>query len=60
MPEGHGLQPCTLSIQHVVVPHCPHTGDRRIILVDTPGIAEDPMVDEAQILGRIDGWMKRS
>lgn len=65
MEVGHGLQPCTRSIQHVVVPH-PDTGDnRRIILVDTPGIVDDPTddyphVNEEQILGRVDRWLKRS
>ena len=60
MPVSHGLQPCTRSIQHVVLPHPDRDvgDDRCIILVDTPGIVEDPTdeypkVEEAQILGRV-------
>ena len=65
MEVGHGLQPCTQSIQHVVLRPTDTGDDRRIILVDTPGIVEDPTdkclkVDEAQILRRVYHWVKRS
>lgn len=65
MPVSHGLQPCTKSIHHVVLSHPNADNNRRIILVDTPGIVEDPTdeypkVDEAQILERVHRWVKHS
>ena len=51
---GHGLESCTSSAQHVIIPH-PTDEKRRIILVDTPGFFNTHL-DNVEVLRRIAFW----
>ena len=55
---GHGLESCTSSIRHVIIPH-PTDKGRRIILIDTPGF-DDTYISDADILECIALWLARS
>jgi len=55
---GHGLNPCTTTIQPVIVPY-PGDPTRRIVFVDTPGF-NDISDDDVKILRRIVDWLKIS
>ena len=54
---GHGLDSCTSSVQHVIIPH-PTDEKRRIILVDTPGL-DNTHFDDVEVLRRIAFWLER-
>ena len=59
MTVGHGLDPCTKKIQHVIVsdiPNRPHINGRRIVIIDTPGIDTVYAVDQK----RMAGWLASS
>jgi hypothetical protein len=43
---GHDLEPCTTTIQHIILPH-PGDHIRRIILIDTPGFDDCTNLDDA-------------
>lgn len=57
---GNGMEPCTVAIQHAIVPHpSKEDPDRRVMFVDTPGF-DDTYVDDSEILRRIAVWLARS
>ena len=55
---AQGLESCTSSIRHVIIPHPTEEG-RRIILVDTPGF-DDTHTTDVEILELISLWLARS
>ncbi|KAH0578627.1 hypothetical protein H2248_003765 [Termitomyces sp. 'cryptogamus'] len=55
---GHGVDPCTQTIQYIVVVH-PTAPTHRIVLLDTPGLDSIDAPDD-EILERIASWLKKS
>ncbi|KAH7923798.1 hypothetical protein BV22DRAFT_1014678 [Leucogyrophana mollusca] len=55
---GHGLKPCTATIQHVIVQY-PDDPTCRVVFVDTPGF-DNTFLDVSAILRQIAVWMARS
>ncbi|KAG6917335.1 hypothetical protein DXG01_002906 [Tephrocybe rancida] len=55
---GHDIDPCTQTVQFVVVAH-PKAPTHRIVLLDTPGLDSITSPDE-EILKRIASWLSRS
>ncbi|KAH7910733.1 hypothetical protein BJ138DRAFT_71549 [Hygrophoropsis aurantiaca] len=55
MKIGHGLNPCTTNMQHVVLLN-PDDPSLRVVLLDTPGIG-DTFDDDSEILQRIADWV---
>jgi hypothetical protein len=62
MVVGHALKSCTSRLQHTFVPYpggLPHSKNRRIVIVDTPGF-DDTYTDDKEILRRIAVWLASS
>ncbi|KAH7914571.1 P-loop containing nucleoside triphosphate hydrolase protein [Hygrophoropsis aurantiaca] len=61
MKVDDGLDPCTTTIQHTIIPH-PKDSSRRIILVESPGFNQtngDKSFDSSVLLD-LSVWLKRS
>ena len=57
MRVGHGVSPCTSTLQYAIVDN-PRKGNR-VIIVDTPGFINDAY-DDLEVLQRIAGWLESS
>ena len=56
MKVGHGLDPCTTTLQYTFIPNRPRLEGRRIVIVDTPGF-DDASTDDQR---RIASWLTLS
>ena len=61
MPVGHDISSCTSALQYAFVdnPSTRKLGNRRVIIVDTPGF-DDTYQDDVEILRRIAVWLASS
>ncbi|KAG6811111.1 hypothetical protein H0H92_008958 [Tricholoma furcatifolium] len=58
LPVGHDIDPCTQTVEYVIVAH-PKAPTNRIVLLDTPGLDSTTAPDK-EILERIASWLKKS
>ena len=61
MNVGHEIMSCTSALQYAIVdnPSTRKLGNRRVIIVDTPGF-DDTYQDDVEILRRIAVWLASS
>ena len=61
MLVGHDISSCTSTLQYAIVDNLStrKLGNRRVIIVDTPGF-DDTFEDDVEILRRIAVWLASS